>query len=57
MSKQGKSASPDERQADAAVVAACERLGLDPATVLASKVYADRVVVVAADGRKLQVER
>ncbi len=42
---------------DPDLVAACEALTLDPASVLAFRVYEERVVVIDADGRKLQVER
>ena len=52
MAKQGKTP-----EVDADLVAACEELGLEPATVLDWRAYPDRVVVIAADGRKLVVPR
>ncbi len=42
---------------DPDLVAACEKLKLDPASLLASKIYDDRVVVIDSEGRKLSVER
>ena len=39
------------------LVEACAALGVDPARVAAWRAYEDRVVVIAPDGRKLQVER
>ena len=39
-------------------VEACAALGIDPAArVPAWRAYEDKVVVIAPDGRKLQVER
>ena len=45
-----QSAAP--RELDPDLVAACERLRLDLSNVLAWGVYADRIVVIASDGRK-----
>ncbi len=45
------------REIDPLLVTACERLQLDVRTVLAWGLYADRIVVIASDGRKLEVAR
>ena len=39
------------------LVEACVTLGVDPGGLLDWRLYEDRVVVVAADGRKLVVQR
>ena len=39
------------------LVTACATLGIDPAGVPAWRLYGDKVVVIAPDGRKLEVER
>jgi hypothetical protein len=45
------------KKVDLVIKAACERLGVDPADVWDWRAYEHRVVVIAGDGRTLQVER
>ena len=52
MAKQAKTP-----EVDPDLAAACASLGVDPATVWDWKAYEDRVVVIAADGRKLVWQR
>ncbi len=53
MAKKGERAG----DLDPVLLAACEKLHLDPAVLLMYKVYDDRVVLIAEDGRKFSVER
>ena len=57
MTKRAASAPAAQKEFDPLLVAACERLKLDVAKVLAWGLYADRVVVIASDGRKLEIPR
>lgn len=57
MTQQTTSTHKPPREIDPLLLAACDRLRLDVKTVLAWGLYADRIVVIASDGRKLEVAR
>jgi hypothetical protein len=57
MTKRAASAPTAKKELDPLLVAACERIKLDVTKVLAWGLYADRVVVIASDGRKLEIPR